>query len=175
MGRKLTAPPRKEQTAQDVLEAALRLFTYRPRSEEEARRRLSRRFPPTLVEEALAHLTKRGMLDDAAFARFWRESRERQRPRGESALRWELLRLGVAREVVDEALQGLDEVENAYRAGAGYLRRVGQADYHAFREKLSAHLRRRGFSWASVNEAVQRLWRELSDPSYGDIVCDPHD
>ena len=40
-----------------------------------------------------------GYLDDAAFARTWVESRDRARPRGESALRRELTLKGMARPV----------------------------------------------------------------------------
>ena len=161
--------PRIPPSIDDVVDAGLRLLTYRPRSEEEIRRRLSRRFPPPLVEEAIVVLTKRELLDDAGFARFWRQTRERNRPKGASALRWELRRLGVSREVVEDALQGLDEEENAYRAAIRVARRLGQDGHGVFRKKLAAYLRRRGFVGEVVTRTVQRLWWELTDPNYSYI------
>ena len=104
----------------DALDAALRFLSYRPRSEAEVRRRLARRFPGPSVDNAIATLREQGLLDDAAFAQFWRQNRERSRPKGASAMKWELLRMGVSREVADDALEGLDEDENAYRAASGY-------------------------------------------------------
>ena len=156
---------------EDVIDAALRFLSYRPRSEAEVRRRLSRRFPPHMVDRAVGDLKKRGLLDDAAFARFWLGSRERHRPRGASAIRWELLRLGVPREVVDEALEGLDEENNAYQAAIKVLHRLARPDLVTFRKKLFPYLRRRGFGAYAINRTVQRLWSELSHPPDGGEVA----
>lgn len=153
----------------DVLDAALRLLSHRPRSEAEVRRRLSRRFPSSLVEEAIAALIDRGHVDDVAFAGFWRQNRERHRPRGASAIRWELLRLGVSGEVIEGALEGLDEEENAYRAASGTLRRLRTADRETFGNKLGGYLRRRGFRGETVRRTVERLWSELSDSVNSDV------
>ncbi|MFQ5860155.1 MAG: regulatory protein RecX [Dehalococcoidia bacterium] len=143
-----------------VLNAALRLLSYRPRGQEELRRRLLRRFPQEAVEPVLAQLQQQGLLDDAAFARFWQESRERSRPRSALLVRQELLRLGVDRETADAAVAGLDDEENAYRAGAKLLRSVRAADYEEFRRQLFPRLQRRGFSPAVIRQATARLWEE---------------
>ena len=82
--------------------------------------------------------------------------------------------MGVSREVVEEALDGLDEEENAYRASCGLLRRLSGTDYDTFRRTLVAYLRRRGFGYEVVRSAVQRLWQELSDPAYSHIEADGH-
>ena len=158
----------------DALDAALRFLSYRPRSEAEVRRRLARRFPGPSVDNAIVTLREQGLLDDAAFAQFWRQNRERSRPKGASAMKWELLRMGVSREVADDALEGLDEDENAYRAARGISRRLGQSDYDAFRKKLVPYLRRRGFGPEATRGAVRRLWSELSDTVHGDIYGEGH-
>ena len=72
---------------------------------DEVRRHLTRAaFPAALVEEVVARLLELGMLDDKAFATAWVESRDRARPRGESALRAELHRKGIDRETVAAVL-----------------------------------------------------------------------
>ena len=159
----------------DALDAALRFLSYRPRSEAEVRRRLSRRFSHSSVDNAMATLREQGLLDDAAFAQFWRQSRERNRPKGISAMRWELLRMGVSRDVADDALEGTDEDESAYRAASGISRRMGQADYDTFQKKLVPYLRRRGFGPETTRGAVHRLWSELSDTVHGDIYGEGHE
>ena len=170
----MSSSSRKGPSLQDVLDAALRLLSYRPRSESELRRRLSKRFPISLLEAALLQLKQRELVDDAAFARFWRRAREQGRPKGASVVTWELLRMGVSRDVIAEALDGLDEEENAYRAASGILRRLRQMDYPDFRKKVVPYLRRRGFSLEVANRTAGRLWEELSDTADGGIEGYPH-
>jgi regulatory protein len=88
-----------------VLEAAARFLEVRSRSVVEVRRRLSTAgYRADLVDGAIARMTELGMLDDAAFAQAWVESRDRSRPRGERAIRVELGQKGVDKAVIDEVL-----------------------------------------------------------------------
>jgi len=88
-----------------VLEAAARFLEVRARSVAEVRRRLTTNgYRPELVDGAIARMTELGMLDDAAFAQAWVESRDRSRPRGERAIRVELSQKGLERAVIDEVL-----------------------------------------------------------------------
>jgi regulatory protein len=88
-----------------VLAAAARLLESRPRSVSEVRRHmLFAGYRAELVEDAIAHLVRLGYLDDTAFAAAWIASRDRAHPRGERALRSELMRKGVPRDAVDDAL-----------------------------------------------------------------------
>ena len=141
-------------------QAGLRLLTYRPRSRQEVQQRLARQFSAQAVQQALSRLEGRRYLDDAAFARFWRESREAHRPRSAALIRRELEQRGVAREVTEAAIAGLDDDDSAYRAGRRRLRALQGVDEVAFRRRLGDYLRRRGFSFGLVRRAVERLWRE---------------
>lgn len=144
----------------DCYNSALRLLGYRPRSEGELRQRLLRRFPPEAVEMVLAKLKELKLVDDAAFAHFWREGREGTRPRSAFLLRQELRQKGVAEETIALALSGLDEEDSAYRAAAKLARRCASLDYGEFRRKVGSLLRRRGFGWETARRAVDHLWRE---------------
>ena len=89
-----------------VLNAAARFLEVRSRSVVEVRRHLAAAaFQPSLVEAALARLIELGMLDDHEFAAAWIESRDRARPRGQSALSRELALKGIDRETVAAALE----------------------------------------------------------------------
>jgi regulatory protein len=148
-----------------VLEAALRFLEARQRSTEEVRRRLLLRgYRADLVEGAIVRLTELGMLDDAAFARAWVESRDRARPRGERALRQELARKGVDRVVRDEALadrevERPDADEDAARRllerHASALARI--PDPRARRQRAYALLARNGFD----SELAAQLTRDV--------------
>ena len=88
-----------------VLEAAARFLEVRSRSVSEVRRRLGGAgYRSDLVDGAISRMTELGMLDDAAFARTWVESRDRARPRGERAIREELRLKGIDRETIDVVL-----------------------------------------------------------------------
>ncbi len=143
------------------LEAALRLLSYRPRSEAEIRQRLYRRFEKETIDRVVLHLKERQIVDDGAFARFWTENRESFNPRSKRLLKLELRRKGIDSEVVDEVLEGVDDEESAYRAAQRKGRNL-EKDYETFRQKLGAFLSSRGFSYGVINRTIERLWQGLS-------------
>ena len=153
--------------AAKAYDKAVRYLSYRPRSTAEVRRALEEaEFPPEAVEAALARLAGQGYLDDAAFAAYWVENRQRFRPKGEQALRQELRRAGVDKEIIDESLDGLDSSEAAYAAAqprANRLTVLAAEDPAAFKRKLSEFLLRRGFTYDVVRDVVARLLREIKE------------
>jgi regulatory protein len=153
--------PKSASQQQTPLDAAYRYLSYRPRSEFEMRVWLGRKgHGSRTIENTLSALRAKGLLDDLAFARFWRESRESSSPRSRAALRSELRRKGIDPDVVAEALDGVDEEAAAYRAAQKKAVRLATADHDDFRTRLSAVLRRRGFSYEVTEHTVNRLWQE---------------
>jgi regulatory protein len=101
-----------------VLEAAAAFLAVRPRSVDETRRRLRHLgYAAAPIEVVIDRLLAYGYLDDDVFARAWVESRDRARPRGETALRRELTLKGIDREIIAAVLAGRHGVVAA--AGAG--------------------------------------------------------
>ena len=141
---------------------ALRFLSYRPRSEAEVRRYLQGKAVSLAVEEeVIERLTRAKLLDDLAFARYWVENRESFNPRGSRMLRYELRQKGLSEEIIAEALTDLDEEEGAYRVALRRGRRLAHLNQLSFRQKLGAHLLRRGFTYEIVNPTVERAWQEL--------------
>ena len=142
-------------------EAALRFLSYRPRSQAEVRRRLAQRgFPPQAIEGVVGKLQGQGLLDDEAFARFWREAREGTSPRSAHLLRRELRTKGVDHETARGATQELNEEEGAYQAARQKLSRWATLDYDQFRRKAWDFLRRRGYHWETIRRTIERLRQE---------------
>ena len=166
MGQALSDPRIEDlgrsELVQRCLNSALRFLSYRPRSEAETRMRLRRGFDEETIDRVILQLKARQMIDDVAFAQFWREDRESFSPRSERMLKLELRRKGIATEVINEVLEGIDEGEDAYRAGQKKARSLSREDRDAFRRKLGGFLKRRGFSYEVANHAIERLWREPS-------------
>jgi len=147
-------------------EAALRLLAYRPRSEAEIRQRLARRgLPPQVVQETIARLRDQGLLSDAAFARFWVETRDQTSPRGRRLLWQELAAKGIERETIRQAIAPVAEEDAALRAAQKKARHLQGQDYPVFRRRLGDFLLRRGFPYPTVRTIVERLWLERQQDS----------
>ncbi|GAH80778.1 unnamed protein product [marine sediment metagenome] len=97
------------------LNAAIHYLGYRPRSEAELRERLHRRgFDGDKVEAALAKLREQGLVDDLAFAQFWKDNRESFSPRSQWLTRLELRQKGVADDIIDQVVAGIDDEDSAF-------------------------------------------------------------
>ncbi len=152
---------RGQDAVERAYERALRFLSHRPRSTAEVRRNLRRKGVSSAVIDAVVErLTRAGLLDDTAFARYWIEQRETFRPRSVAALRHELLQKGVAREVIEETLQALDEEDSAYRAAKKQASRYRHLDRATFFRRMAGYLQRRGFHYEVVREVTERVWRE---------------
>lgn len=144
-------------------QSALRSLARRPRTEAQVKRLLEGHYSLQVVQQVIGQLREQRYLDDAAFAQEWRRHRQQHNPRGPRLIRQELLRLGVAPDVIQGALEGYDAEGQAYQAGLGPALRLAGSDYRDFRQRLWAYLGRRGFDHAVIQEAVKRLWRDLPD------------
>lgn len=118
---------------------------------------------PDLAERVVERLRELRLIDDAAFARFWIENRERFSPRGARALKAELRQKGLASEVIaTEVEEGVDEAAGAHAAALRQARRFARLDPATFRQKLFAYLARRGFDYEVIGPAVEAAWQAVN-------------
>lgn len=144
-----------------ALQKALHFVDYRPRSVTEVRRHLEHnRYPAGLVEEILARFQELGLLNDRRFAENWVENRKEFRPRSKRALRMELRLKGVPDTEIEQAVESIDDEEQAYQAGLKQVRKYRELDWPEFRKKMFDFLMRRGFSYESISPVVHRIWEE---------------
>ncbi len=170
VGQPLSDEELAELERQEALEAAhekaLRFLEPRPRSTSEVKQHLlKKKVAADIAEQEIARLLQAGLVDDQAFARFWVENREEFRPRAVRALRFELKRKGLPDDAIREAIGSVDESESAFRAGWARAQRWRELEHREFRDKLGAFLVRRGFSYETARQAVERLWEALRDES----------
>ena len=87
----------------------LRLLTIAPRTRAHLAQALHRRgVPDEAAENVLSRFTDVGLIDDAAFARAWVESRHHSRGLSRRSLSAELRRQGVESDEIREAVETLD-------------------------------------------------------------------
>ena len=148
---------RERDQAEQAVQRAMDLLSYRPRSEAEIRQRLRQKgYGEATIAEAMDRLRRVGLLDDEAFARYWVENRLQFNPRGVMALRQELRQKGVKDQVIEAVLAEYDEEEAATRAVERAVRRLRGLDGRTFRRRLIDHLRRRGFSFEVIRPLVEQ-------------------
>jgi regulatory protein len=146
------------------LNVAARYFGYRPRSEFELRERLRRRgFDGDSIVAVIAKLKEQGLVDDLAFAQFWKDNRESFSPRSQWLTKLELRQKGVADGIIAQVIGSVDDDESAYRAAWSKARSLPLSDYHSFRRRLGQYLKRRGFGYGVINHTVERIWQEQGE------------
>ena len=167
VGKTLSDAEIAQLQAKETLEAAylaaLRVIDYRPRTTTEIENKLTAKgFADAVIQATLKRLRANGMLDDNRFAQTWVENQSAFRPRGARALAFELRRKGVADEVIAQTLQEIPPEEDlAYQAGKKQARKLVNLERDLFRNRLSAFLARRGFSYGTITPVVSRIWTEL--------------
>jgi len=187
VGRRRRQIPDAERTAPDpdaAMEIAVRFLGARPRTRWELERRLRRAAASDdVISATLDRLAGIGYVDDAAFARWWAEQRDRHAPRGRRMVEAELRQHGVPREVL-ESLRGEELAEPAIGAeslpGSEAERARAALERHLkgrplpgdgkARQRIGAFLMRRGFDPETVRGAL----REAADESTpGGSTADP--
>ena len=135
-----------ESVARTILLDAL---TGQARSRKELRERLAKKaVPDELAERLLDRFTEVGLVDDAAFARSWVETRQRSRGLARRALAQELRRKGVDEETARAALDEVDpedEEASARELVCKKLRSMQRLDHATATRRLVAMLGRKGY------------------------------
>ena len=143
----------------------LRKLAARAQSRHELMQALvAKQVPDAVSESVLDRFQAAGLVDDAAFAADWVESRQGRRHLSAAALRRELQAKGVASDHIDAALSALD-ADDEYVAALDLARRRQRSMNHLPREvqyrRLGGMLGRRGFS----HGASARVLAEVLGPS----------
>jgi len=144
------APPKPPVDPHErAREICLQQLSFRPRTRAELATTLRKRdIDDTVAAEVLDRYDEVGLIDDAAFAKAWVNSRHFGRGLARRALANELRQRGVDAELVDEAL---DEVDNDVEAATARslvdrkLRSMGSAPPDAVFRRLVSMLARKGY------------------------------
>jgi len=152
----------RELDAKAAKLAAFELLARKAWSARELTARLKRRGASNEIARAVVtELAARGYVDDAAFARFWAESRARGRRIGSRRLRKELLQKGVPRALaaaaVAAAFEEQGEAQRCLEAGRRRLPALLRAGSARAAPRLRDYLLRRGYPPAEVMRTVAAL------------------
>lgn len=158
---KLQRDPERART--EIMNRAIRLLTYKPRSVKELRERLLEKpwADAGTVDDCLEKLKSYGYLDDGRFALDLAGSKLRAKPVGKIRLRQSLMKKKLGRETIDKALEqafaDTPESELIDRAIAARLRLHGKPETREAAKKFFDFLMRRGFGYELVREKMQQI------------------
>ena len=143
-----------------AFERAIGYLSRAPRAKKEIKKYLSDKgYDKAIIEQTIEKLCMYHYIDDYSYAQSYIKSKSKKY--GAYRLSAELKQKGIAQDVIDELLEAAPE-DNIIDIARKYLRSHKSAD----KQKLKRFLAGRGFSWDSINGAVDTLADELS--SVGD-------
>jgi regulatory protein len=168
VGAELTSDRRRwlydEEQRLGAIESALRLLAMLPRSEKELRDRLKQRgFRKVAVEAAVTRVREMGYLDDAAYAKFFVETRQASTPRSRRALTFELGRKGVDRVLAATSVEDVSDADAAMLAAQRRLRAFSKLDRATFTRRLGSFLGSRGFGYGVTRATIERCWAQCHE------------
>ncbi|MDD5723075.1 MAG: regulatory protein RecX [Syntrophales bacterium] len=154
---------------------ALRYLTYRGRSVEEVRSKLTEKgFDDTVIKKVVDRLSDLGYLGDRNFAGQWAKSLAARRLWGNRKIEESLREKGISRDLMQEAIAGAREEKDERRAIQELvekrLRREPACEVFSYKGKrrLTQTLVGRGFPVGLILDVL----REMGD-TYNDGVDDP--
>ena len=152
----LGPPADHEAVARKIL---LDQLTGQARSRSELATKLARKqVPPEIAARVLDRFEEVGLVDDAAFARDWVQSRQAGRGLARRALAAELRRKGVDQEIISEAVEAVepdDEREAARQLVRRKLPSLQRFDDVTVIRRLTGMLARKGYSSAVAFSVVR--------------------
>ena len=149
---------------QKTMDQALRLLGFKSRTRAELTERLVRKGAPVdVVERVVRRLEELVLVDDRGLAVAVTRTARRS-ARGDRRIRWDLLRRGVPRDLVDDALSGEDEnalpvADRVWEALQRRAPRLKALDPQTARRRLEGYLFRQGFDAEDVAAALRRYFQ----------------
>lgn len=165
---------REKEMVEKLLNRCYRLLTLRPRTEKEIKDYLYQIFKKKKLkgltekdfnqirDKIIQLLKKEKLLDDKKFIDWWVEQRSYFKPRGRFVLKGELLKKGVAKDLIDDFFEQhkIDERELARRVLVKKQKRLSGLKKKEKFEKGMSLLLRRGFSYSAAKKTLENFFKK---------------
>lgn len=153
---------------QKALNKAYFFLKFRPRTRKEIVDYLTRKskkftyLTSDVIEETVRHLEEENLINDEDFTSRFIEQRNLYKHKGETALRQELMRLGITKDLLDDyfSQNPLNQEEQALQALQKKWYRFVPLDKRKRFQKAAAYLSRRGFSFDIIKKTIAEMEKE---------------
>ena len=145
----------KTYTSSKCYHYALRYLATRPRSIKEMRDYLLRKqFSEVDIDLSITKLVQQNYLNDHDFARLWVDNRMRLNPKSSSVLKAELIKKGVDKDIISEAVANVSHQDQLSSLISIIESKAHQTRY-AQKQKMIELLARKGYSYGLIKEALE--------------------
>lgn len=145
---------------------AVKFLSFRPRSEKEVRDKLSQKKAPSEIIDAIIKLLKeQRFINDEDFIKWWREQRTRFRPKSDRAIKQELRKKGIDKELIEnifaqQEITMYSDLDKARILVKKQLAKINKFPLDEQYRKLGAYLARRGFDWETIKTAIDDILKK---------------
>lgn len=149
---------------------ALRLLSIRPRSMKELEDRLSaytskHTMNREVIGKLLHYLQEVELVSDEHFAGWWIEQRQGFKPKGMQAIRLELIKKGISKDIIDSQMVELHissdtEFASAFSFAQKKYSYIKSESIEKQKRYLQGILLRRGFGWNTVSRVIDCLLKK---------------
>lgn len=158
----------EESTRRRAVDRALYQLGFRDHGEQELLQKLTRSFPRPAAEAAVARMKELGLVDDLRFARLFARDRIVTRGYALPRIRQELLKKGVQRDAVEQALRELKEETDT----VGQIEEILSRRFSPLptdekgKRRMMNYLLSRGYRYHEIRDALERrgdAWQESEE------------
>lgn len=157
----------KDENYQKLKDYALKLLSFRPRSQKELSGRLmqysiKKSIPRIVIDKVTTELSEQNLINDEEFASWWVEQRHLFRPKGRRVIELELLQKGIDKEIISKVLSAdknskENEFQNALKLASKKHSIYKNYSVREMKVKIGNYLLRRGFTWETVDRVIDSL------------------
>lgn len=144
-----------------IKDKAISLISIRPRSKKELKDKLIlKKYELNLIDKVIRQLEKDKLLDDKIFAKQWVYHRTEFSGLGKRRIELELFKKGVDQNIAKkEVLKIADtqQFDKAFDLASKKYPLLKDEDKYKKREKLSAFLARKGYSWDIIKKVLDKF------------------
>lgn len=150
---------------------ALKLLSYRPRSEKEIIDRLNIKYQKSniknlegIIDEVILRLKEQSFIDDEEFVRWWIEQRTNFKPRSLRLIKMELKQKGISKILIEKMINDkglmINDLDNAKKLVEKRLPRYKSLLKEKAYEKLERFLSSKGFNWDTIKKSIDEVLEE---------------
>ncbi len=156
----------KEEEQNKANSYALKLLSYRPRSENEIVDKMrDKGYEKNNIDKAISYLKKYDYIDDKEYALTYTRDRMRVKKLGYQRIKAELYQKGVKKEILEEALSELIDKDDEYVRALELAEKKVRSTYknddrNAQYRKLGSFLQRKGYSFDTIKKVLNKVLKD---------------
>ena len=159
-----------------AISCAIYFLSIRARSRREIINKLrEKEFSDEIIDKTIQDLKNLGYIDDENFAKLFISDKRRLHQFGNEKLRFDLMRLGVDREIIDKYLDDefyeTDDDETELNAAMTAIKKKYKNNIDILKQKeesykAAVYLKSRGFSYSIAKEAIKETIEKIIETEF---------